>query len=121
MSTILVISGPAGVGKTTICDRLLYEFGSNISRVVTTTTRRPREGEKEGEDYFFTSVQEFHEHLENEAFLENEIIHGNYYGTRKKTVFEKIEKKQDLLINIDVKGAEAYVKKFIRIRISTGK
>ena len=105
MSTILVISGPAGVGKTTICDRLLRDFGSNISRVVTTTTRRPREGEKEGEDYFFTSVQEFHELLENEAFLENEIIHGNYYGTRKKSVFEKIEKKQDILINIDVKGA----------------
>ena len=105
MSTILVISGPAGVGKTTICDRLLRDFGSNISRVVTTTTRRPREGEKEGEDYFFKSVQEFHELLENEAFLENEMIHGNYYGTRKKTVFEKIEKKQDILINIDVKGA----------------
>lgn len=105
MSTILVISGPAGVGKTTICDRLLRDFGSNISRVVTTTTRRPREGEKEGEDYFFTSVQEFHELLENEAFLENEMIHGNYYGTRKKAVFEKIEKKQDILINIDVKGA----------------
>jgi len=105
MSTILVISGPAGVGKTTICDRLLRDFGSNISRVVTTTTRRPREGEKEGEDYFFTSVQEFHELLENEAFLENEIIHGNYYGTRKKAVFEKIEKNQDILINIDVKGA----------------
>jgi len=105
MSTILVISGPAGVGKTTICDRLLRDFGSNISRVVTTTTRRPREGEKEGEDYFFTSVQEFHELLENEAFLENEMIHGNYYGTRKKAVFEKIEKNQDILINIDVKGA----------------
>jgi len=105
MSTILVISGPAGVGKTTICDRLLRDFGSNISRVVTTTTRRPREGEKEGEDYFFTSVQEFHELLENEAFLENEMIHGNYYGTRKKAVFEKIEKDQDILINIDVKGA----------------
>ena len=89
MSTILVISGPAGVGKTTICDRLLNEFGSKINRVVTTTTRRPREGEKEGEDYFFTSVQEFHELLEEEAFLENEVIHGNYYGTRKKTVFEK--------------------------------
>ena len=121
MSTILVISGPAGVGKTTICDRLLYEFGSNISRVVTTTTRRPREGEKEGEDYFFTSVQEFHEHLENEAFLENEIIHGNYYGTRKKTVFEKIEKKQDLLINIDVKGAGSLRKEIYKNKNFDGK
>ena len=121
MSTILVISGPAGVGKTTICDRLLREFGSNISRVVTTTTRRPREGEKEGEDYFFKSVQEFHELLENEAFLENEMIHGNYYGTRKKTVFEKIEKKQDILINIDVKGAGSLRKEFYKHKNFDGK
>tara|TARA_E500000178_G_C16891901_1_gene693912 strand:+ start:196 stop:783 length:588 start_codon:yes stop_codon:yes gene_type:complete len=107
MSLILVISGPAGVGKTTVCDRLLQEFGSSISRVVTTTTRKPRDGEKEGEDYFFTSVKQFHELLENEAFLEYEIIHGNHYGTRKKTVFDKIEKGQDILINIDVKGARS--------------
>ncbi|MEC8243284.1 MAG: guanylate kinase [Verrucomicrobiota bacterium] len=121
MSTILVISGPAGVGKTTICDRLLNEFGSNITRVVTTTTRRPREGEKEGEDYFFTSVQEFHELLENEAFLENEIIHGNYYGTRKKSVFEKIDKKQDILINMDVKGAESFRKEIYKHKNFDGK
>jgi guanylate kinase len=121
MSTLLVISGPAGVGKTTICDRLLREFGSNISRVVTTTTRRPREGEKEGEDYFFKSVQEFHELLENEAFLENEIIHGNYYGTRKKTVFEKIEKKQNILINIDVKGAGSLRKEIYTYKNFDGK
>ena len=121
MSTILVISGPAGVGKTTICDRLLRDFGSNISRVVTTTTRRPREGEKEGEDYFFTSVQEFHELLENEAFLENEMIHGNYYGTRKKTVLEKIERKQDILINIDVKGAGSLRKAINKHKTFDGK
>jgi guanylate kinase len=124
MSIILVISGPAGVGKTTICDRLLEEFGSKISRVITTTTRKPREGEKDGEDYFFTSVQEFHELLEKEAFLENEMIHGNYYGTRKKTVFEKIEDKQDILINIDVKGAgslrkEIYKDKNFEVKIIT--
>jgi guanylate kinase len=124
MSIILVISGPAGVGKTTICDRLLEEFGSKISRVITTTTRKPREGEKDGEDYFFTSVQEFHELLEKEAFLENEMIHGNYYGTRKKTVFKKIEDKQDILINIDAKGAgslskEIYKDKNFEVKIIT--
>lgn len=121
MSLILVISGPAGVGKTTVCNRLLQEFGSNISRVVTTTTRKPREGEKEGEDYFFTSVKQFHELLENEAFLENEIIHGNYYGTRKKTVFDKIEKKQDILINIDVKGARSLHREIYKDKNFKGK
>lgn len=121
MSLILVISGPAGVGKTTVCDRLLQEFGSSISRVVTTTTRKPRDGEKEGEDYFFTSVKQFHELLENEAFLEYEIIHGNHYGTRKKTVFDKIEKNQDILINIDVKGARSLRKEISKNKSFNGK
>ena len=121
MSLILVISGPAGVGKTTVCDRLLQEFGSSISRVVTTTTRKPRDGEKEGEDYFFTSVKQFHELLENEAFLEYEIIHGNHYGTRKKTVFDKIEKKLDILINIDVKGARSLRKEISKNKSFNGK
>jgi guanylate kinase len=121
MSLILVISGPAGVGKTTVCDRLLQEFGSSISRVVTTTTRKPRDGEKEGEDYFFTSVKQFHELLENEAFLENEIIHGNHYGTRKKTVFDKIKKGQDILINIDVKGARSIRKEISKNKSFKGK
>lgn len=121
MSLILVISGPAGVGKTTVCDRLLQEFGSSISRVVTTTTRKPRDGEKEGEDYFFTSVKQFHELLENEAFLEYEIIHGNHYGTRKKTVFDKIEKGQDILINIDVKGARSLRKEISKNKSFNGK
>lgn len=121
MSLILVISGPAGVGKTTVCDRLLQEFGSSISRVVTTTTRKPRDGEKEGEDYFFTSVKQFHELLENKAFLEYEIIHGNHYGTRKKTVFDKIEKEQDILINIDVKGARSLRKEISKNKSFNGK
>ena len=54
MAFTLVISGPAGVGKTTICERLLEEFGDELSRVVTTTTRSPRSGEVDGKDYYFT-------------------------------------------------------------------
>ena len=60
MSLILVISGPAGVGKTTICNRLLDEFSNQLTRVVTTTTRKPRRGERHGEvDYYFTELEEF--------------------------------------------------------------
>ena len=59
MSLILVISGPAGVGKTTICNRLLDEFSNQLTRVVTTTTRKPRKGERHGEDYYFTELEEF--------------------------------------------------------------
>ena len=107
MSFTLVISGPAGVGKTTICERLLKEFGGQLSRVVTTTTRRPRSGEVNGKDYHFTKIDEFRNLVRENAFLEYEMIHGNYYGTSKKAVFEKIGESRNILINIDVRGAQS--------------
>ena len=107
MSFTLVISGPAGVGKTTICDRLLEEFGSQLCRVVTTTTRRPRSGEVDGKDYYFTELDDFKNLTQENAFLEYEVIHGNYYGTSKKAVFEKIGESKNILINIDVRGAKS--------------
>ena len=73
MALLIVISGPAGVGKTTICNRLLDEFKNSLSRVVTTTTRAPRIGETDGIDYFFISKNNFEENLQNGNFLE----HGN--------------------------------------------
>ena len=116
MSLILVICGPAGVGKTTVCDRLLEKFGDQLTRVITTTTRKPRLGEKEGQDYFFTTVKEFKDLLGKNAFLEHELIHGNYYGTRKENVFGEIRKLQNILINIDVKGARNLPKEILKIR-----
>ena len=107
MSLVLLISGPAGVGKTTICNRLLDEFGNQLSRVITTTTRKPREGEQNGKDYYFKKPEEFQQLLQEEAFLEHEIIHGNYYGTTKREVFSSIRESKDILINIDVKGAKS--------------
>ena len=107
MSFTLVISGPAGVGKTTICERLLEEFGDQLSRVVTTTTRRPRSGEVDGKDYHFTKIDEFRNLVRENAFLEYEMIHGNYYGTSKNAVFEKIGESKNILINIDVRGAQS--------------
>ena len=106
MAFTLVISGPAGVGKTTICERLLEEFGDELSRVVTTTTRSPRSGEVDGKDYYFTEIDDFKNLARENAFLEYELIHGNYYGTSKKAVFEKIELSKSILINIDVRGAQ---------------
>ena len=107
MSFTLVISGPAGVGKTTICERLLKEFGGQLSRVVTTTTRRPRSGEVNGKDYHFTKIDDFKNLARENAFLEYEMIHGNYYGTSQKAVFEKIGTSKNILINIDVRGAQS--------------
>ena len=106
MSLILVISGPAGVGKTTICNRLLDEFSNQLTRVVTTTTRKPRKGERHGEDYYFTELEEFKSLVKKNAFLEHEVIHGNYYGTSRRAVCNKIKESKNVLINIDVAGAK---------------
>ena len=101
----LVISGPAGVGKTTICDRLVREFEASLKRVITSTTRRPRNSEKHGIDYYFLSNQQFEDLKEKNSFIEHAKIHGNYYGTTKESVEEQLEKKFDVLLNIDVQGA----------------
>ncbi|OUU59965.1 MAG: guanylate kinase [Verrucomicrobia bacterium TMED60] len=110
---LLLISGPAGVGKTTICDRLLHEFYPKLVRVVTATSRKPRPGEQNGTDYLFFSKSEFIEKIHNQKFIEHEIIHGNYYGTLKHSLIN-IDKDVNLLMNIDVNGAES-----IQTQIST--
>ena len=118
MSFTLVISGPAGVGKTTICERLLEEFGDQLSRVVTTTTRSPRNGEVDGKDYHFTKIDDFKNLARENAFLEYEMIHGNYYGTSKKAVFDKMEESKNILINIDVRGAKS-LRKEMNVQIAS--
>ena len=102
---LLLLSGPAGVGKTTICDRLLNEFYPKLMRVVTATTRKPRVGEQDGTDYIFFSKDEFIEKIKRQKFIEHEIIHGNYYGTLKQSLTD-LDKDINLLMNIDVNGAE---------------
>jgi len=110
---LLLISGPAGVGKTTLCDRLLKEFHPKLVRVVTATSRKPRHGEQNGTDYLFFSKSEFIEKIKDQKFIEHEIIHGNYYGTLKQSLID-IDKEVNLLMNIDVNGAES-----IQTRISS--
>ena len=100
----LVISGPAGVGKTTLCDRLLSDFETQLTRVITVTTRHPREGEVDGKDYLFISKLEFEDLIEVDAFIEYAQIHDNYYGSLKKTFLELFQKDQDVLLNIDIQG-----------------
>ena len=79
---LLVLSGPSGVGKTTVAHRLL-EANRNLIRIVTCTTRAPRDGEIEGVDYLFLDYQEFLRKVESGQFLEYAEVYGNYYGTLK--------------------------------------
>ena len=106
---VFVISGPAGVGKTTLCDRLLGEFSETMKKVVTATTRKPRTGEVNGQDYHFLGRDEFFKQVDQGAFIEYESVHDNYYGTLKETILSEIKNSDsgDLLLNIDVNGASS--------------
>ena len=100
---LIVISGPSGVGKTSICEALLKK--SKFTRVITCTTRPPRGGEQDGVDYFFSARTDFEEGIKAGRFLEHAEVYGNLYGTPRDLVEEGIESGADLLLNIDVQGA----------------
>lgn len=103
---LLLVSGPAGSGKTTLCDRMTEAFPQNIRRVVTCTTRSPRGTEKNGVDYFFLSRDEFEQGVSAGDFLEYAQVHSNRYGTRHAQVREILDAERDVLLNLDVQGAE---------------
>jgi len=109
---VILISGPAGVGKTTICDKLINEFSPHLNRLVTATSRSPRINEVNGVDYIFLSCTEFEKKIHDKVFVEYEKIHGNYYGTLKNSLFET-SSDQNLLINIDVNGAQSIRQYFL--------
>lgn len=102
---LLLVSGPAGSGKTTLCDRMTAAFPQAIRRVVTCTTRAPRGTEKHGTDYFFLSREEFERGIEAGDFLEHAQVHSNRYGTRHAQVREILDAGRDVLLNLDVQGA----------------
>lgn len=103
-SLLLIISGPAGCGKTTLCERLVASDLS-VKRAVTCTTRPPRPGETEGEDYYFFSDQQFDEAMAAGDFLEHAEVHGKRYGTLKREVGGKLGHHFSVMLNIDVQGA----------------
>ncbi|NDV62255.1 guanylate kinase [Puniceicoccales bacterium CK1056] len=107
---ILIICGPAGSGKTTLCEQLLSEFPDRIERIVTTTSRQPRPGEVDGLDYHFLDEEVFKRRLENGDFIEWAIVHGRYYGSQKKHILQQLEKGKDLMLNIDIQGAQTFRK-----------
>ncbi len=100
---LVVISGPSGAGKGTICKALLEKNDFWIS--VSATTRQPRNGEMDGVNYYFLSKDEFQKKIEKKDFLEYAEVYGNYYGTPKSKVLGAIDKGRDVILEIDIQGA----------------
>jgi len=101
---LLLVSGPSGSGKTTLCRRLSDEDEAHYS--ISCTTRPPREGEVDGQDYHFLDRDDFQARIKAGEFLEHAEVHGNHYGTLKSEVLDFISKGRDVVMDIDVQGAD---------------
>ncbi|HRU01514.1 MAG TPA: guanylate kinase [Victivallales bacterium] len=101
---LMIVSGPSGTGKSTICRELLKKY-PNLHFSVSCTTRAPRPGEENGKDYYFISKDEFRKKIKQHAFLEYAKVYSNFYGTLKSEVIAKLKSGVDVLLDIDVQGA----------------
>lgn len=101
---LLVVSGPSGSGKTTLC-RKLADSGE-VHYSISCTTRLPRPGEIHGQDYHFLSKEDFFLRLQDGEFLEHAVVHGNLYGSLKSEVVSYLQSGTDVVMDIDVQGAE---------------
>lgn len=106
-SLLFIISGPAGSGKTTLCEALLSSQ-ETLQRVVTATTRPPRAGEVDGSDYYFLSAEAFESKVAAGEFYEHAKVHLYHYGSLKHEIQNKLASGVDLLLNIDVQGAATF-------------
>ncbi len=105
LKKLIIITGPSGVGKGTVVKELL-DRNKDIWLSISSTTRNPRIGEKDGENYYFISDEKFKDMIDKKEFLEWAQFAGNYYGTPLSTVNEKIEKGFIVLLEIEVEGAK---------------
>ena len=102
---VFVISGPSGGGKTTVVDRLRQRL-RGLARSISVTTRSPRPGERRGRDYRFVSLETFQQLRRNGELLEWARVHGAYYGTPKRPVLKTLAQGRDIVLSIDVRGAQ---------------
>jgi guanylate kinase len=100
---VFVVSGPSGAGKTTLCDMLRKKY-PELHYSISTTTRPQRVGEQDGVEYFFTTPEAFKKRIEEDNFVEWACVHGNYYGTGREIVERCLEKKENILLEVDVQG-----------------
>ena len=106
---ILLISGPSGCGKSSLLKEV-YKVVNNYYFSISTTTRKPRDGEKDGKDYFFITKDEFKKDIKDNQFLEWAEVHGNYYGTSFKAINKALKQGKLVILDIDVQGFENIIK-----------
>ena len=103
---LIVLSGPSGVGKGTVRKQVFKNTDLNLTYSISMTTRKPREGEVDGQDYFCVSEERFLEAIENDELLEHARFVGNYYGTPKAYVEKLREEGKNVFLEIEVEGAK---------------
>ena len=111
LNKLIILTGPSGVGKGTVVKEMLSKDKS-IWLSISATTRKPRQGEKDGENYYFLDKKKFKEMIAQNLFLEWAQFAGNYYGTPLSSVNEKIKKGLTVLLEIEVEGANQIKEKF---------
>lgn len=112
---LFILSAPSGAGKTTLIQALLASGlgrDGEIAFSVSHTTRSPRSGETDGEDYHFVDRRRFEKMIEAALFLEWAEVHGNLYGTAESEVLPRLEQGQDVVLDIDVQGAEQVMRRY---------
>ena len=108
---LIIITGPSGVGKGTVVKSILKK-DTDIWLSISATTRKPRNGEEDGKDYYFLTTKKFKEMINNEMFLEWAEFAGNYYGTPINKINEKIKYGSKVILEIEVEGACQVREKF---------
>ena len=108
---LIIISGPSGVGKGTIREELMKDKNISLFYSVSMTTRKKRPGEENGREYYFVTRDEFDRNIESGNLLEWTEYVGNKYGTPKDKIIEMLEKGNDVLLEIDIKGASSVIEK----------
>lgn len=108
---LIVVSGPSGAGKGTICDALRKQF-PKIHYSISMTTRLPRTGEVDGVNYYFRTNEEFEALLAQDAFLEHAKVYDHYYGTPKQYIYDMLAQGNHIMLEIDIQGAMQVKEKY---------